>query len=55
MQQQLAEQELVHEEDEYDAVPICGGNYITPVVETSYYIDEMRWTIGGRTYIDNAD
>ena len=52
--QQLLEQELVYEES-YDATPICGGNYLTPVGDMTYYYDELRWVIGGRTYIANAD
>ena len=53
MQQLL--QELVQEDESFDAVPICGGNLYTPVVETDYYLDEVRYMIGGRTFIENAD
>ena len=53
MQQLL--QELVQEDESYDATPICGGNYYTPVTDTTFYLNETTYTIGGRTYIENAD
>jgi len=52
MEQQL---EQVYEDESYDGTPICGGNYSTTVVNPEYYLDELRWTIGGRTYVENAD
>lgn len=55
MQQSLVEQELIQEDESYDAVPICGGNYYTPVTETTYYLKEVSYMIGGRRYIENAD
>jgi hypothetical protein len=56
MQQLLQqEQELVQEDESYDAVPICGGNFYTPVTDTINYLDEVNYTIGGRKYIENAD
>lgn len=53
--QQLLEQELVHEDESFDATPVCGGNFQTPVADMTYYYDELRWVIGGRTFIENAD
>lgn len=55
MQQLLAEQELIQEDESYDATPICGGNFTSIVPDVTYYLDELVWTIGGRKYIDNAD
>ena len=55
MQQLLQEQELIQEDESYDAVPICGGNFYTPVIDTTYYTNEVSYTIGGRKYIENAD
>ena len=31
--QQLLEQELVHEDESFDATPVCGGNFQTPVAD----------------------
>ena len=47
---------LVEEEEEYaEGVPVCGANLSSPVVDTAYYIDEVRYRIGNRMYIENAD
>jgi hypothetical protein len=36
-------------------VPICGGNFETPVVDNSTYVQEIHYKIGDRLYIENAD
>ena len=36
-------------------VPICGGNFATPVTDTTAYINEIHYRIGERLYIENAD
>ena len=36
-------------------VPICGGNLFTPVTDVVNYINEIKYTIAGRQYIENAD
>ena len=47
---------LVEEEEEYaEGVPVCVANLSSPVVDTAYYIDEVRYRIGNRMYIENAD
>ena len=53
--QELIEQELVQEDESFDATPICKGNYYTPVSDTSMYLDEISCVIAGRKYIENAD
>ena len=50
--------ELEKEEKEKDdvmGVPVCGGNLSSPVVDTVNYIGEVRYKIGTRLYIENAD
>jgi hypothetical protein len=42
-------------EEEIEGVPVCGANFASPVVDTAYYIDEVHYKIGDRTYIENAD
>jgi len=46
---------LVEEEDQDEGVPVCGANLSSPVVDTAYYIDEIHYKIGSRSYIENAD
>ena len=46
---------LLVEEEEISGVPVCGANMSSPVVDTAYYIDEVHYRIGDRTYIENAD
>jgi hypothetical protein len=45
-----------HQESQLEqAVPICGANLSSPVVDQAYYIDEIHYKIGNRLYIENAD
>lgn len=46
----LTEQEKLESE-----VPVCGGNLESLVTDTAKYIDEIRYRVGGRLYIENAD
>lgn len=46
---------LVEQEDRDEGVPVCGANLSSPVVDTAYYIDEIHYKIGNRSYIENAD
>jgi hypothetical protein len=46
---------LVEQEDQDEGVPVCGANLSSPVVDTAYYIDEIHYKIGNRSYIENAD
>lgn len=39
----------------YTQVPVCGGNLESPVDDQARYIDEIRYWIGDRQYIENAD
>lgn len=53
---QLQQQELINEENELDIqIPVCGGNLLTPVGDTAWYIEEIKYQIGGIPYIENAD
>jgi hypothetical protein len=47
----------IHETEELieSQVPICGANLSTPVTDVTHYLDEIHYTIAGRTYIENAD
>jgi len=50
------EQKLLQKEEEQPTyTSICGGNYRTPVLETTNYLDEVSYTIGERKYVENAD
>ena len=54
---QQVEENEVEEEKEKDVmgVPVCGGNLSSPVVDTVNYIREVRYKIGTKLYIENAD
>jgi hypothetical protein len=43
------------EEEMFEGVAICGANLSTPVVDRSAYIKEIRYKIGNRLFIENAD
>jgi len=43
------------EEEMFEGVAVCGSNLSTPVVDRSAYINEIRYKIGNRLYIENAD
>ncbi len=49
--QQLEE----NEQETIEGVPICGANLVSPVTDTVSFIREVRYTIGTRLYIENAD
>jgi hypothetical protein len=46
---------IEEEEEQIEGVPVCGANLSSPVVDTAYYIDEIRYSVGSRMYIENAD
>lgn len=46
---------LLEQEEQDEGVPVCGANLSSPVVDTAYYIDEIHYKIGNRSYIENAD
>ena len=46
--QQPLEQEMV------EGVPVCEANFSSLVIDTGYYIEEIRFKIGNRLYIENA-
>jgi hypothetical protein len=51
------EEEEQQEENEaqIQGIPVCGANLSSPVVDQAYYIEEIHYRIGNRTYIENAD
>jgi hypothetical protein len=49
-QQQKQKPEVI---DNY--VPICGGNFKTPVINPVKYLDEIKYMIGKRLYVEHAD
>ncbi|MFL6396315.1 MAG: hypothetical protein ACJ706_04050 [Nitrososphaeraceae archaeon] len=57
----LLEQEEQKEEDSEGSqlgeqgIPVCGANLSSPVVNEARYINEIRYKIGNRVYIENAD
>ena len=46
---------LLVEEEECEGVPVCGANLSSPVVDQANYIEEIRYRVGSRLYIENAD
>ena len=48
-------QELIQVEELEYGVPVCGGNFTTPVVDVTQYLNEIHYEIGGIRYISNAD
>jgi hypothetical protein len=42
-------------EAQVQGIPVCGANLSSPVVDQAYYIREIHFRIGNRTYIENAD
>jgi hypothetical protein len=42
-------------EEELGKVPMCSGNLESPVVDVAKFIGKIRYRVGGRLYIENAD
>ena len=53
--QDYEKQEIEKEDQDIIGVPVCGGNLSSPVVDAVNYIGEVRYKIGTRLYIENAD
>lgn len=51
----LMSEQIQQEEEMCEGVPVCGANCSSPVVDQAYYIDEIRYRIGSRIYVENAD
>jgi hypothetical protein len=51
----LEEEREVEGQGELQGIPVCGANLSSPVVDQAYYIKEIHYRIGNRTYIENAD
>jgi hypothetical protein len=51
----LIEKEQDEEGTCMGGIPVCGGNLETPVIDIVQHIDEIRYTIGSKLYIENAD
>ena len=49
------EEEQQEGEAQIQGIPVCGANLSSPVVDQAYYIEEIHYRIGNRTYIENAD
>ncbi|HET7391459.1 MAG TPA: hypothetical protein VFJ51_11590 [Nitrososphaeraceae archaeon] len=49
------EEEQQEGETQIQGIPVCGANLSSPVVDQAYYIEEIHFRIGNRTYIENAD
>ena len=41
--------------EQLEGLPICYANLTTPVTDKVEYINEIKYKIGGRLYIENAD
>jgi len=51
----IATEEQDQEEKLFEGIAVCGTNLSTPVVDTSAYINEVRYKVGNMLYIENAD
>ena len=51
----LDSSEEVEQLEQLEGIPICYANPTTPVTDKAEYLDEIRYKIGGRLYIENAD
>ena len=49
------EEQQEEREAQMQGIPVCGANLSSPVVDQAYYIKEIHYKIGNRTYIENAD
>ena len=50
------EQQLIQESEEIQMnIPVCGGNFVTPVGDQAIYVEEIHYNIGSIKYIENAD
>ena len=51
----LTKQESESELIETEGVPICGSNFTNPITNRSQFMNEIRYRIGDKLYIENAD
>jgi hypothetical protein len=51
----IATEQQEQEDELFIGIAICAANLSSPVVDTSAYIDEIRYKVGNRLYIENAD
>lgn len=51
----IATREQEQEEELIEGIAICGSNLSSPVLDRSAYINEVRYNVGNRLYIENAD
>ena len=49
------QQETIQIEKIEEQVPVCGGNFTTPVTDVTDYLDEIHYTVGNIKYVENAD
>jgi hypothetical protein len=45
----------VAELEQLEGLPICYANLTSPVTDKAEYINEIKYKIGERLYIENAD
>jgi hypothetical protein len=50
----ISNEEQEQEEELFEGIAVCGTN-LSPVVDTSAYINEIHYKVGNRLYIENAD
>lgn len=48
-------QKLESEPADTEGVPICGSNFVTPIINKSQFMSEIHYRIGDKLYIENAD
>lgn len=46
---------LLVEKEECEGLPVCGANLSSPVIDQANYIEQIRYKVGSRLYIENAD
>ncbi|HZA06714.1 MAG TPA: hypothetical protein VE619_03335 [Nitrososphaeraceae archaeon] len=49
------EEQQEENEAQIQGIPICDANLSSLVVDQAYYIEEIHYRIGNRTYIENTD
>jgi hypothetical protein len=53
--QQVENETELEPELDIEGVPVCGANFVSPVTDTTNFIEEVHYKIGTRLYIEHAD
>lgn len=49
------QEQILDEDAAFIGIPVCSGNFESPVIDNSNFIEEIHYQIGSKVYVENAD